>query len=395
MFTRLWRHRRRRVFVTAATAVLAAAGAVTVTTLAGPQAAAEPSGCSNMDRYTVCTTYTPDHKPDTAISDEMARHIDHTERGDSIRAAMYLWELKDDGSNAPEKVANALVAAKKRGVDVKVVLGAVDDISDGDKRNQRFRDLMNANGIHLTNCEDACQDTSPNGRKGAMHNKFFLIQNGGSNNVLLSSSNLSVGQVSDFQNMIITRGDEKLFDFMTQYWNRLDDKSWNGWSDGDKKAYGDYDDSKAYAFWRAKGDPVLGNLNNVTDCNSDHNRVWVAASMSGRDSVRARLKELHDMGCDVRAVIAPGPGNKNEEWLQAIGLSKAKVKDLKYHHNKFILVDAKYHGEWQKVMWTGSHNHLNDSSLRNSNDINLRIIRDDVFDVYARYFITMFDNAQD
>ncbi|MGH8877584.1 MAG: phospholipase D-like domain-containing protein, partial [Stackebrandtia sp.] len=193
--------RRRRLGLAGAATVLAAAGALTVQTLAAPTASAEPSGCKDVDRYTVCTTFPTDHAPDTAISDEMARHIDHTESGDEIKLAMYLWELKSGDSDAPEKVAGSLVEAKKRGVEVRIVLGAVDDISGGVDRNKGFRDLMKSNGIEVTDCPDSCQDVDPNGRLGAMHNKFFLIKHGGSNNILETSSNLSTGQVSSYQNM--------------------------------------------------------------------------------------------------------------------------------------------------------------------------------------------------
>src|SRR5690606_20680417 len=141
---------------------------------------------------------------------EITRHIEQTESGDTIRLAMYEWELADDDSDGPENIAEALVAAKERGVDVKAVIGDTTDIRDGEDVNAKLRGLLNDSAIPYEVCEDACVDVDPDNRKGAMHNKFFLIDHGDGNTILQSSANLIEVQARSPQNMIISRDDSAL-----------------------------------------------------------------------------------------------------------------------------------------------------------------------------------------
>ncbi|GAA4899891.1 hypothetical protein GCM10023223_13900 [Stackebrandtia albiflava] len=357
--------------------------------LVAPATAAttDSSGCTHTGRYTVCTTDPRVHADgkDLTIVEEIQRRIDATDEGAAIRVAMYEWDL--------DRVSRDLVDAKARGVDVRVVIGTNDDRPD---RNDENIAILRSGGIPVTQCADACLPNGDGVRAGAMHNKFFLISDASGDTVVQTSSNLTVGQVMKHQNLLATTGDAGLYDYYLGYWNRLSARSWTyggvTWQDADRSRKGDHDLSKAYLFPMTSGDPVVAVLDNVTACRTENedDRIWVAHSLFERADVRARLVELDTMGCDVKVVV----GNTDDEaWLQQPlpggRLDSGKVRALPGQHNKFIVVDAHYAGEWRKVVFTGSHN-ATGNSLRNADDVMLRVIESSVVNVYIHYFRDLY-----
>lgn len=379
----------RRLILPAVIAV-ALVAAIGAHNLAGDAYAetASTDQCTASGRYTVCTTDPRLHADgkDLTIVEEFQRRIQATGSGDAVHVAMYEWNLK--------RVANDLVAAVGRGVDVRVVIGRNDGNPTG---NDEVIAILSAGGIPVTQCVDACLPNRDGVRAGAMHNKFMLINDAGGKTVVQTSSNLTVGQVQRHQNLVATEGDNGLYDYYLGYWNRLNAKSWTfdgvTWGNAERALKGDYDLSKAYLMPVDSGDPIVAALNNVTECRADNedDRIWVAHSLFERPAVRERLIELQNMGCDVKVVVAK---ETDEVWLEqnVAGkgqLTASKVKTLSGNHNKFVIIDAKYAGQWRKVVFTGSHN-FTANSLRNANDVMLRLITPEVVNVYIHYFRDLY-----
>lgn len=367
--------------------VLAAVTVTAAIQLTGTGSAeAETPGCVTKGRYRVCTT-DPHQAPggqDFTIVEELQRQIDAAEPGGSIRIAMYLWTLK--------RVAYDLVDAHDRGVDVEAVIGTNDDNPDG---NDTVIGILRDGGIPVTECFDGCLPNRDGERRGAMHNKFLLIDDATGTTVSQTSTNLTGGQVELHQNLLTTTDDDTLHQYYLDYWKRLAAKSWtvdgDTWTNADRSRKGDHDLSKAYVYPVDSGDPVTGVLNNVDDCRTEDDRIWVTHSIAERTGVRNRLIELHNAGCDVKVVTAKVD---DERFMQAevpgLGrLSTAKVKSHQGTHNKFMIIDAKYAGEWRKLVVTGSHN-LSYNSLQNANDVMLRIIHNGVTNEYIEYFRDLY-----
>jgi phosphatidylserine/phosphatidylglycerophosphate/cardiolipin synthase-like enzyme len=297
---------------------------------------------------------------------------DAAQSGDYIRVAMYKWGT-DGGGTA---VANSLVRAVQRGVSVRVVIGP---------GNVDIKDRLRAAGVGVTVCAKACM---PDAQRGAMHNKFVLIRKGDTRLVLQSSSNLNRGQARHAQNLLISRDDRELFSHYVNYWRRLNARSWswNGevWSDPDKARYGSNDLSRVYFYPRDSGDPLVGVLGNVTECRPGDDRVWVAASRfreGERPEVARQLERLRGLGCDVRILVQKSP---DRAWLQEM-FGTSIVRCNQWNHNKFVVIDARYAGQWRKAVFTGSYN-LTVNSRDRANDTMLRIINGWVTNRYIDAF---------
>ena len=378
-------------------AAVGAAAAVATTAIVAANVHAESNdglgSCHDTgDGYGVCVTMPVDDKPDETINSEMARHIEATEKGDTIRMAMYEWQLADDESDGPERIAEALVDAHDRGVDAEVVLGDTTDLRDGKDVNKKLRQLLNDSGVPYKVCMDACVDVDPDNRKGAMHNKFVLIERGDDNTILQSSANLLEVQARSPQNMLINRNDDALFEYLSENWEKL--KAEKRWDHSDIERLGDKD-SKAYIFRRDKGDPFLAILKHVTECTPEHNKVWLTASGGslGGEKVLARLSEMQDeLGCDVRVNVSVG--DNNEQAVEDAGIDKDKAMSLSRNHNKLLYIDATYNDKTGPVAFTGSYNALDTgTSLRFNDEVMIRCADTDVTTWYEDYFELMFDNA--
>lgn len=364
---------KKRVLVPATVLALVAATGFATTTYAH---ADQASGCSTSGAYEVCFN-DPANGSDPLIETRLRQLTQSADSGDTIRGSMYTWTRA--------ALATDLVAAKNRGVDVRMVLDG-HNVTDG---NAGYTVLVDG-GVPVTSCSNGCLGSNIN------HNKYFLFNIDGVKQSVLTSSNLSTSQTRWYNNLIrIT--DARLYDYYLAYWNRENAQSWTydgvTWHDDDKVGYGSSTATKAYVYPRTS-DNILGILGNVTDCSTDGNgdgnsdrKVWLAQSLftQARESVRNKLAELQAMGCDVRVVVAD---RETELWVQAANgsgnLNNGKVGTLHNTHNKLILIDAYYAGKWQDVVFTGSHN-LTGTSLKYNDEAMVRVKDYFVFKHYRIY----------
>lgn len=334
-----------------------------------------PKGCSTHGDIEVCLSdpTTADGGSDKLIENRLRELTASAKEGDSIRVAMYTWTRKE--------LAAELVAAKDRGVDVKVVLDGVNK-----QDNTGGYSTLTAGKVPVTNCDPACLGTNIN------HTKYFLSEIGGTKSVVVTSSNMTTTQTTLFNNLLKVDNDAKLYGFYLGFWERMNAQSWTHdgttWGDGDKQIVGD-SGAAGYAYPR-KGDNMLWMLDSITDCSADgdgdgdaDNTVWVSASLftSPRVGIRNRLNALEGMGCDVRVIVE---NTDTEAWVEAGGLTKSKVVTVAKSHNKLFIVDAKYLGKWDEVTFSGSHN-LTGTSLETNDEVILRVSNPEVTKLYQDY----------
>jgi hypothetical protein len=366
----------RRFLAMAAAGLLLAV--MTVSIDAGSEAAG--TGCSSTGNYTVCLT-DPNGAKDTAIVAEIVRQVEATGWGDTIRAAVYYWSL--DRLVAP--LADALVAAERRGVDVRAVLGTR---SDRPSMNGPVIAKLRGAGAAVRECAAACLPNASGTRLGPMHNRFFLIEKSGAPTVLVTSFSFVEAQTTQAHNLLGVHGDRWLFDFYTAYWNRLYAKNWSGWTDDDKFTAASL--GRAWVFSRG-ADPVAQQLAAVTAClEGDRVLVGHANFQYKRPEVRTQLDRIQGLGCQVQVVVRVGP-TASPGWLEEkLGSANVRIHDA--HRNKYIVAEAQFGETHRAVVWTATHN-LNGNSLKHADDNLLRVVDQGVADLYALHFQRLWDGA--
>ncbi|MEU6883964.1 phospholipase D-like domain-containing protein [Streptomyces viridosporus] len=354
--------------------------------VSAPSATALDGTCSESGNYEVCFTYGAGVE-DRLIAAKIKAKIDATanaaaagETGSYIRVALYNWGT-DGGGTA---LADSLVRAAESGVSVRIVVGpSATSITD------KFRNA----GIDLVYCPKSCMDAD----RGAMHNKFFVIKKGDTKLVLQSSSNLSQWQARHAQNLLISRNDDLLFSAYVNYWRRLHAGGWTyGGDEWDTNAErtidGSNELSKAYFFPQPGINRVADVLGNVSACAEGNDRIWLESSLMEDEAyareIIAELNRLVGIGCDVKVIVQEQSGS---DILRKYGVAASDISCDGWSHNKLLLIDAKYAGEWRKAVFVGSYN-LTDNSAHRANDVMLRVIDGWVTNRYIEQFRVLWTN---
>jgi hypothetical protein len=361
---------------------LALAGALLFALAVPAPAPAAATGCTRTTDYTVCRADPGGAVKDTSIISEIVRQLDATGKGDTVRAAAFRWTL--DKPITP--LADAMVNAKRRGADVRAVVGrAGSDPSENDPVIDRFK----AAGIDVKQCPNACLPTADGTRKGPAHNRFFLIERDGAPTVLVTSLSFVRWHTMQANNLLGVHGDRELYDFYASYWKRLRAGTWDGWTDDDKGATGDL--GQAWVFPR-RPDPVAEQLAGITACGSgDRVLVGHANFQSNRPAVRAQLDRIQALGCQVRVVVAAAE-TAHPGWLEdKLGARNVRVHDT--HRNKFIIAVAQFGSRHRAVVWTGTHN-LNGNGLKHADDNLLRVSNRAVAAMYVEFFDGLWSAAR-
>ncbi|MFE6285622.1 phosphatidylserine/phosphatidylglycerophosphate/cardiolipin synthase family protein [Streptomyces sp. NPDC057877] len=357
---------------------------------APPASAATTSDCetSVSGRYETCFIYgggTEDRLLVTKIKGKIDATADAAaagETGNYIRVAVYNWWVSGGGWD----IAASLVRAQQSGVSVRVVVGP----SEGTVIN-----YLKSNGIDVTYCADACMTEG----SGAMHNKFFLVKKGDTKLVIQSSSNLKDSQNTHAQNLLISRDDDALFSAYVNYWRRLFAKDWTydgvTWgTNASRTIDGTNDLSKAYFFPQPGATRVADVLGNVSACQSGSDRIWIEASefdsTSYSKGIVDQLNRLRGIGCDIKVIVQKQAGY---DMLRGYGIPATDIHCDGWSHNKLLLIDAKYAGEWRKPVFVGSYN-LTENSAWRANDAMLRVIDGDVTNRYINQFQHLWMNPR-
>lgn len=342
--------------------------------------------------YEAYFTYPEPGQPDETIEQLLVDYLNAAPEGVSVRAAFYTF--------GRDHVAEAFADAHDRGVDVRVVLGNTSTHAGGADWSA-VTILRERLGERLTICRDGEPDGGCMG-DNIQHNKFVVfseLEDGSEHVVLQTSTNLTEFQLSQFNNLLISRDDRALYEALDSYWEDLardeTDLAYDRYEHGDGP-------STVYFFPLSDGDPILDALEEV-DCPSGAD-VYVAMAFftNSRSPVAEELRQMDEDGCGVHLVLRERP-QINSPGIQIMGNLENGDIDIGMFvdgeeiqlHSKYLLIDGAYgpNGDDERIVWTGSHN-FTVSALRH-NDESLVEVRDDAaFDAYLDDWNELRERAQ-
>ncbi|MER6347887.1 phospholipase D-like domain-containing protein [Streptomyces sp. NPDC001595] len=362
-----------------------------------------------------------------AVFTQLVRLIDATPAGARIRGSVYEF---DD-----QEVADALLAAHARGVDVRLVVddSTYVDASGDEYRNAAYRSLKAGLGSDdgarswIVVCDDRFEDADgvDDVQRGCLgvappqpaynHNKFFTFSRIGpfddgtsySKVVFQTSSNLSRWYKVESFNDAVTFADGAVYDGYVAYHERL--RRGRTLAAGDNDAYfSTAAGSKYRGHFFPRGDSDYGNpatdnvvatLDGVTCNYTDADglrrqsdiRIVMYRFYRSRAQVADKLAELRGRGCWVDIVYAESDSTITGK-LTAAGIQHRACRipngpgvDVR-PHNKQILIDGDFDGDLTPRVYTGSAN-LTGSSLRSADEAYVRIVS---ANYHARYLSTFY-----
>ncbi|MFD6275572.1 phospholipase D-like domain-containing protein [Streptomyces sp. NPDC060209] len=342
-----------------------------------------------------------------AIRTKILDYVGSSPAGSSIKVALYhLWD---------QGVAQALADAHQRGVDVQMVLdestvsSRPSDAGYGILRDALGTDTTQGSFVTLCPAGKSCLGRTEFGAS-INHNKFWLFSqvDGASDVVLQTSSNLSPSAYSAFWNdAYVVAYNTGIYNAYSGYFTTLVGKDWQNW----RYTSSSWSPYKVYFFPYYPGtgnstDTIWNTLDNVTctytqDGATKHSKVRVAMFKFTRQGVADKLVALKNAGCSVELVYSStdskdssGTAGTWETLHSASGFSPVCYYDdhdsnsataARIVHSKYLLIDGKYDGTVNKVLWTGSHNYSG-PALRENDEALLKVDDSAAHDAYVANF---------
>jgi len=321
----------------------------------------------------------------TVLMDQIIEAVNNVPKGSIIRFVAYSFDYKP--------MADALIAAKKNGAQVRLLIDSHTE-TDQIRRLRSFLGTGTSDGSYLRTCKYSCMANQPS----FIHSKLYMFSRTGSATrvVMNSSANpAETGVSKSWNNTYTTVGDQTIYDANVANFNdMLPDKTNTDYYHTVES--GPYP-TKEYFFPRAgstKSSDTLYNILNDVSCPSTikvSTYFWTSARLYLAD----QLVALKKAGCTVEVVYPDGPGNQDTIYPEVTSaLLKGNVSTWNtrpntgglYVHNKVILISGTYQGlPGQKIVYATSQN-LTMTSLRESNEVMLRIPNGSVYGDYAKNF---------
>ncbi len=321
-----------------------------------------------------------------AIGDHVDELAADAPRGALIRLAMYQF--------TSQKFAQTLVAAARRGVDVRVV---VDATSRGGVAYQRLAQALGASrkrSSWIVTCAKGCIGDT------IMHNKFYLYSRTGSAEkvVVQASANLTTTNRVNAWNNAFTISDATLYQAYGRYFSALSDR---------RHRDGFYHvthsgDITAYTFPRAARNDTLYDLLGHVDCERP-TAVHATTYSLTRTLIARRLWTLAHIGCDVRVIYTNlgararkilerpgGPQLLNSHYTYVDQRTGRPVKA--YVHSKYVAIDGTYAGQPRQLVITGSPN-FTTPGLRDNDEAMLAIDNVRIHAAYEQNFSDLWQAA--
>ncbi|CAM5342424.1 phospholipase D-like domain-containing protein [Streptomyces glaucescens] len=413
---------RLRVLASTLTAVLLMAGALVLG--GAPQAAALSKPVINGPVFNDPLGTAEQQK---AVFTQLVALIDATPAGQTIRGSMF--EFGD------QEVADALLAAHRRGVDVKLV---VDDSTyvDGEGRqyaNPAYESLKSGLGTSDTArswvvvCDDRFEDNDgvDDVQRGCLavappgpaynHNKFFVFSRIGpfddgtsySKVVFQTSSNLSNWYKVESFNDAVTFSDSAVYDGYASYHEKL--RAGRYLAGGNNNVYFSTPTGSTYrgyffprgdsSYYNPATDTIVNALDEVscayTGTDGKRHQTDIRIVMlyfnDSRIQVADKLAQLRAQGCWIDIVYASAESRVKSTLTganiqhRACMIPNGPGIDVR-PHNKQILIDGDYNGDITPRVYTGSAN-LIGSSLRSADESFVRITS---ADYHAKYLSTFY-----
>jgi phosphatidylserine/phosphatidylglycerophosphate/cardiolipin synthase-like enzyme len=317
--------------------------------------------------------------------------VDHAPRHSTIRIAAYSFDRPD--------VADALVRAHNRGVDVQMVLND-NWTSKATLRLQRHFGQDPNRSSFVVICRQSCR-----GGAGNQHMKFYMFSKSGKANnvVMVGSANLTgYGAQIQWNDMYTVSGNAAMFNLYSKVFEQLarDRRVARPYL---TKSVGSYENRFfPHPSTTVSTDPVMRRLNKVR-CRPGGRRTAIRIVMYGWVGTRGlyladKVADLDRRGCDVRAILSAG-GAKVYRHLKAGGvLVKSADLDLNgnpddgfensgyelFTHEKWMILNGGYGATTSYNVWTGSEN-WSDLALRND-EVTIRIPRRAAYRQYLTNF---------
>ena len=343
------------------------------------------SGCAAQGGIEVCFTSPLTVTDDPTVLDRPRRLFDAAGPGDTIRIAMFRWDIKPP--------TDAVIAAQRRGAVVYLV--GDDDLllnRHGRRLVTTIEDQDPARE-NVTICRGACLPWRAPGpfpdSQNIQHLKFFVTDIGGVQSFITSSANLEDRQYRQY-NSFIKIDDPGLYGFGLDYFARLeaqslrvDGRRWDdrrkSWSEGAVTA----------AVYPQRSDLLLSTLRDIS-CTRGARDVSAMIAVIQRADVRAQLARLSESGCRVRVLTSR---DTVENWMQTPlpqgDLPDALVKTV-LTHDKMLAVHARFRGRPTDLVVTGTSNTTCGGLLYND-EVMLRIVDNPwLYGQYAAHFDDAF-----
>lgn len=328
---------------------------------------------------------------------KLVRTIEATPPGATIRIAAYSNDRKD--------VTDALIAAHRRLVDVRVLLNG-NWTSRQTTRMQRVLgdDRSQRSFVHI--CAYSCR-----GKRGNLHSKFYLFSRAGAveHVVMFGSMNLTgYGAKTQWNDLHTANNRTVLHHFLRDVFEQMK---------RDRPAEKPYI-TREIAGWRLnvfpryetgmQEDPVWRRLDRVRCKGLPDNgtgvrgRTFIAVNMFGWNGERGanlarKVAELSRNGCVVK-VLQSRAGGKVVEILRNNGVAVRSPDydrndngtDDVFTHAKYMVLSGRLGAESGWHVWTGSQN-WSDRSF-NGDELTVHIPRRVAFDDYRRNFDFIWEN---
>ncbi|AZQ35968.1 hypothetical protein EJ357_22865 [Streptomyces cyaneochromogenes] len=348
-----------------------------------------------------------------AIFTQLVRLIDATPTGAQIRGSVY--EFLD------QEVANALIAAHTRGVDVRLVVDDSTYVGPGGAEfdNPAYQSLRAVLGTStaarswIVVCDDRFEDADgvDDVQRGCLavappvpaynHNKFFVFSRIGpfddgtsySGVVFQTSSNLTDWYKVESFNDAVTFTNSTVYNAYVSYHEQQ--RLGRTLARGNNNAYFSTPTGSAYrgffyprgdaSYYNPATDTVVGALNEISCAYTGADglrhqtdiRIVTHSFFGSRRQVADKLAQLRGQGCWIDIVYADSDSAITSR-LNAAGIQHRRCRipngpgiDVR-PHNKQILIDGDYNGDITPRVYTGSAN-LTGSSLRSADEAIVRI----------------------
>jgi phosphatidylserine/phosphatidylglycerophosphate/cardiolipin synthase-like enzyme len=327
----------------------------------------------------------------TVLMDQIIEAVNNVPAGSIIRFVAYSFDY--------DPMVTALSSAKDRGVQVRLLIDSHAE-TDQIKRLRSKLGTGTSDGSYLRTCKYSCMANEPS----FIHSKLYLFsRTGGATRVAMNSSAnpAETGVSKSWNNTYTTVGDKTLYDaYVDNFNDMLPDKTNTDYYHTVES--GPYP-IKEYFFPRAgstKKSDTLYNILNDVSCPSTiqvSTYFWTSARLYLAD----KLVALRKAGCTVEVIYPDGPGSQDTIYPEVTSaLLKGNVDTWNtrpraglYVHNKVILIDGTYQGvKGQKIVYATSQN-LTMTSLRESNEVMLRIPNGGVYGAYVANFNSIKANS--
>jgi hypothetical protein len=335
-----------------------------------------------------------DHGQQYAIVQQVVANISAAPKGSVIRVAVFSMDL--------DEVADALIAAHRRGVHVKVLM---DQHAKNALWNRLVAELGNkvstkSASSYAVLCYGGCMAHHyANGAPVSyLHTKFYLFSGGGTPTVTLTSANPTAVQAEvTWNNAYTVVGNSGLYD---AYVKNFTDMSKGATGTHKTDYYWTHGSNpKAYYWPKATGasDTILGMLKLVTCSKTYPTQVRIAMYQwsDTRLAVAEQVASMASKGC--RVAVLYTRDQVSADVQSTLTRSKADVRDTSqgtdaggyaryYTHNKYLLIDGRYDGvSGRKIVMTGSANYTA-NALYHNDESDLKLTSASAYAAYLGNF---------